>query len=130
RGAKESMARLAASRCARIARLTCASLGAVLALCAPAFASGGGGGSPNDPYDPPIDTYGYPDRPSVVAGGVLTLHVSTPEPSFRVDFYRQGVTLQLMGTSDYQPGSNPPDLAGDDDFNWPAYDYTIPSNWP
>ena len=41
--------------------------------------------------------HGYPRHPSVRPGETLTLHVSTDDPHFRVDVYRQGARLEPMG---------------------------------
>src|SRR2546423_14637381 len=78
---------------------------------------------------------GYPDRPSVLPGGTpLTLHVSTDAPQFRVDFYRQGRTLELKQSSDWLPGQNLPStfplVRWDRNWGWPGYDFVIPPDWP
>lgn len=43
--------------------------------------------------------YAYPRAPSVCQGRAVTLHVATSAPKFRVDFYRQGASLEHVGTS-------------------------------
>ena len=74
---------------------------------------------------------GYPRHPTVRPGESLTLHVSTDQPEFRVEFYRVGRGLvrvtgldtgRLRG-SDYPPGPT------DQDWGWPAYRFTIPDSW-
>jgi hypothetical protein len=82
----------------------------------------------------PVDRelLGYPGNPSVLAGEKLVLHVSAKVPRFAVQFYRSGATLVPMGTlsrtllagHDSAPG------AGYDDWNWPAYSFSIPIGWP
>jgi hypothetical protein len=47
---------------------------------------------------------GYPDRPSVIPGGVLQLHVSTEALTFRVDLFRQGRTLEFKHSSPWYSG--------------------------
>ncbi|MFJ1785049.1 N,N-dimethylformamidase beta subunit family domain-containing protein [Streptomyces anulatus] len=72
---------------------------------------------------------GYPGRASVRAGKVLRLHVSTRADRFRADFYRCGTLPRLMGhmvgRGTYaEPGGH------DEDWNWPAHEFTIPADWP
>jgi hypothetical protein len=75
---------------------------------------------------------GYPRDPSVRPGGQLTLHVSTDQPKFRVEFYRQGQQLTRMDgvASIPLPGFNYPPGPTDRDWGWPAYDFDIPAHWP
>src|SRR5438270_13681338 len=75
---------------------------------------------------------GYPDRPSVLPGGALTLHVSTDAPQFRVDFYRQGQTLVFMGNlgGEWMAGQNVPQGRPNQDWGWPSYAFPIPGDWP
>jgi hypothetical protein len=56
---------------------------------------------PRLPVAPWNFTGGYPDCQSVVPGETLQLHASTPAPQFRVEFYRLGVGLVSMGSSDW-----------------------------
>ncbi len=72
---------------------------------------------------------GYPARPSVKPGEVLTLHVSTHAPAFRVDFYRQGATLELVGSSPWYPGKFAPPRRPDEDWEFPAYEFAVPAGW-
>lgn len=75
---------------------------------------------------------GYPRRPSVRPGQTLTLHVSTDQPHFRVEAYRQGAALQAMGRlgPDRLPGQDVPAGPPDRDWGWPRYDLAIPADWP
>ncbi|GAA2264761.1 hypothetical protein GCM10010145_43920 [Streptomyces ruber] len=83
---------------------------------------------------------GYLGRESVTAGRVLTLHVSTDAPAFRVRFHRLGRELTFMArTPPFPgvPGSAPPHPDGVAahaspavDWNWPAYEVRIPRDWP
>jgi hypothetical protein len=74
---------------------------------------------------------GYPRQPSVRPGGTLTLHVSTDQPHFRVDVYRQGATLAPMGRlgPERLPGHAVPPGPPDRDWGWPGYVLPIPSGW-
>ncbi|GGZ86656.1 hypothetical protein GCM10010371_53300 [Streptomyces subrutilus] len=79
------------------------------------------------PRRPVVD--GYPARPSVRAGEILRLHVSTRAERFRAAFYRCGPRPRLMGRMEgrgtyAEPGSH------DTDWNWPAHDVAIPADWP
>ncbi len=75
---------------------------------------------------------GYPRRPSVRPGDTLTLHVSTDQPSFHVEAYRQGETLVPMGRLGPQRlrGHHVPNGPPDRDWGWPSYDFTVPIEWP
>ena len=86
---------------------------------------------------------GYPAQPSPRAGGLLTLHVATDAPAFRVEFHRCGVGLSLLGTSQWLPGQDAPlhlphqdwgepgvDLHGGQLAAWPAYAFSVPDDWP
>ena len=74
---------------------------------------------------------GYPRFPSLLPGETLVLHVSTDSSRFRVEFFRQGETLQRM--SGIAPtvfaGIAMPDGPPDIDWGWPAYHFAIPSAW-
>jgi hypothetical protein len=75
---------------------------------------------------------GYPRFPSLYPSETLVLHVSTSSPRFRVEFYRQGVTLHRVSGADagacqgFAVPDGPPDL----DWGWPGYPFTIPADWP
>ena len=75
---------------------------------------------------------GYPRFPSLFPGETLVLHVSTSSPRFRVDFYRQGATLQRMTGTNPQAkdGLAVPDGPPDVDWGWPGYHFAIPAEWP
>jgi hypothetical protein len=72
---------------------------------------------------------GYPDQPSVLPGGTLTLHISTDSPQFRVDFYRQGQTLDFKQSSGWLTGKNIPGGQPNQDWGWPGYDFPVPADW-
>jgi hypothetical protein len=59
---------------------------------------------------------GYPDQATVMPGNTITLRVSTDAQAFRVEFYRQGATLDYMAVSDWQDGNNAPDHPADQDW--------------
>jgi hypothetical protein len=77
---------------------------------------------------------GYPDQPSVIPGGVLQLHVSTEAPTFRVDLFRQGRTLEFKHSSPWYGGlpypSTYPSVRWDQDWGWPSYGVNIPQDLP
>jgi len=88
--------------------------------------------------------HGYPARPSVRPGGLLTLHVATDAPGFRTEFFQQRQTL--VGLGDLGAGANPGEPAPlrppDQDWGtpgeapdgtplpaWRGYEYRIPQHW-
>lgn len=73
---------------------------------------------------------GYPAQPSVRAGERLRLHVSTDAAAFRVEFYRQGVTLEYHGRSECRAGCYSPPGRFDRPWGWPAEDFDVPESWP
>jgi hypothetical protein len=75
---------------------------------------------------------GYPRAASVRPGATLTLHVSTDRPSFRVEIYRQGASLEHMADGDAGPfgGLDVPAGPPDEDWGWPAYRLAVPAGWP
>jgi hypothetical protein len=75
--------------------------------------------------------HGYPRHPSVRPGETLTLHVSTDSPHFRVEVFRQGARLELMGRlgPEHLPGHAVPPGPPDRDWGWPAYALPIPPGW-
>jgi hypothetical protein len=75
----------------------------------------------------------YPDWPSVVPGSTLVLHVSADATTFRVEVYRQGLTLEKKFDYGWQPTQHPGFQArmfADQDWNWDSYSFVIPSDWP
>lgn len=64
---------------------------------------------------------GYPDDASVFPGDTITFHVATDAPQFRIEFFRQGTTLQDTGIkTDWQPASAGEAHEADQDFGEPA----------
>jgi hypothetical protein len=55
--------------------------------------------------------------------------VSTDQPWFRVDFYRQGVYLELVGSNEWQDGAHFERGAPDQDWDWGRHTFTIPYEW-
>ncbi len=43
---------------------------------------------------------GYSDNSSAFPGDTITFHISTDAPQFRIDFYRQGATLDFQLSTD------------------------------
>ncbi len=74
--------------------------------------------------------HGYPANASVWPGQRLVLHVSTDAMRFRVGFYRWGGELIHMFTSDWVAGERAPERFADQDWDWPAYAFTLPAGWP
>jgi hypothetical protein len=72
----------------------------------------------------------YPERASVQPGATLILHVSTDSRRFRVTFHRWGDGPIWMLRSDWLPGAWTTGAAPDVDWNWPAYHFPIPRDWP
>jgi hypothetical protein len=70
---------------------------------------------------------GYPETVTVGPGDTVTLCVSTDHPRFRVDFYRQGVNLFLIGSNEWQDGSAFARGTPDQDWGWGRYEFTIPT---
>jgi hypothetical protein len=66
---------------------------------------------------------GFPENASTYPGQTITLYVSTDAPRFRIDFYRQGVTLQLQFSTEPMAGIYVADHGSDDDWtvDWPPY---------
>jgi len=72
----------------------------------------------------------YPRAPSVAPGAALCLHVATDSRRFRVAFYRWADGPQLMQRSDWLPGADALERGPDQDWDWPAYAFAIPADWP
>lgn len=73
----------------------------------------------------------YPRMPSVFPGELLTLHVSTDRPQFRIEFFRQGTEFDRVEGADTGPLPGVLCLDGppDQDWAWPAYRISIPADW-
>jgi hypothetical protein len=64
---------------------------------------------------------GYPDDASAFPGETITFHVATDAPQFRIEFYRQGPTLQDTGVkTDWLTAHPGDDHEADQDFGAPA----------
>src|SRR6266851_5201429 len=73
---------------------------------------------------------GYPDRPSVLPGEILRLHIAAEAPLwFQIWFYRQGGALVLKARTEAMSAHVRPLGAPDRDWNWPVYEYPIPRDW-
>jgi hypothetical protein len=73
---------------------------------------------------------GYPGRPSVVAGGTVTIHVSTDAPWFRVELYRQGAVLEPVETGiAWREGSLRDAPPAPQPYDWPGFAIEIPASW-
>lgn len=73
---------------------------------------------------------GYPRRPSVAPGQVLTLHVSTDAARFRVAMHRWADGFVPMLESSWLPGARAAEGLPSVDWQWPAYRFDIPRHWP
>ena len=73
----------------------------------------------------------YPRFPTVLPGERLVLHVSTTSRRFRVEFFRQGKTLERVASPQTEAldGMELPDSPPDIDWGWPGYEFTIPRDW-
>jgi hypothetical protein len=86
---------------------------------------------------------GYSDESSAFPGNTITFRVSSPDASqFRIDFYRQGATLDFQLSGSWMQGSPADERPNDQDWStpgtntagrpapaWPAYPFQIPANW-
>lgn len=73
---------------------------------------------------------GYPHRASVAPGARLVLHVATDAPRFRVLFYRWGDGFIPMQESRWLAGAYAEPRSASIDWQWPAYEFTVPCDWP
>jgi hypothetical protein len=73
---------------------------------------------------------GYPETVTVSPGDTLVLCVSTDHPRFRVDFYRQGASLDLMGRNEWQDGAKFARGAPEHDWQWGRHEFKVPAEWP
>jgi len=73
---------------------------------------------------------GYPSRASVAPGERLVLHVATDGARFRVVFHRWADGFVPMLETRWLPGKEAPARGAADDWQWPAYDFPIPRDWP
>jgi hypothetical protein len=71
----------------------------------------------------------YPRTLSLRPGESLTLHVSTDRPRFRIEFYRQGATLEHVSDVGPFEGVDVPNGPPDQDWGWPAYTFDVPVEW-
>ena len=72
---------------------------------------------------------GYAASASVWPGQRLILHVSTDAARFRVGFYRWEGKLVSVLTSGWVDGEHAPARGADQDWQWPAYAFTLPAGW-
>lgn len=73
---------------------------------------------------------GYPARASVAPGETLVLRVSTDAPRFRVAFHRWGDGFVRMHETPWLAGSCAAPRGAADDWQWPAYEFRVPHDWP
>lgn len=73
---------------------------------------------------------GYPAQASVAPGDALTLHVATDAARFRVIFYRWGEGFIPVLETRWMAGEYAPPHGADEDWQWPAYRFAIPRDWP
>lgn len=71
----------------------------------------------------------YAGLASVNPGDRIPLHVSSENSKFRVDFYRQGTTLQLVGSQSFQGGTSVMMGTHDTDWGWPTFSFAVPDDW-
>jgi hypothetical protein len=87
---------------------------------------------------------GYADDTSAFPGQTITFHVAADSPrQFRIDFYRQGATLEFKLSSDWMNAPAGDDHEPDQDWGvdatrsdgkfvagWPPFPFTVPFDWP
>jgi hypothetical protein len=73
---------------------------------------------------------GYPARAAIAPGEQLVLHVSTSAPRFRVRFLRWGGRAIAVHESGWLPGKFAPPAGAGDDWEWPAYAFSLPAGLP
>ncbi|HEX7079854.1 MAG TPA: N,N-dimethylformamidase beta subunit family domain-containing protein [Gammaproteobacteria bacterium] len=73
---------------------------------------------------------GYPRPASVAPGETLVLHVATDAPCFRIRFYRFVDRFEPVGGSARLPGRQAEPRGAAEDWDWPAYPFEIPRDWP
>lgn len=73
---------------------------------------------------------GYPGRASVLPGERLVLHVATDSARFRVNFLRWAEGFVPMRLSEWLPGERANPRGAGDDWDWPAYAFDVPPDWP
>jgi hypothetical protein len=73
---------------------------------------------------------GYPESVSVSPGDTLTLCVSTDHPWFRVDFYRQRINLDPLGSNEWRGGAASARRTAEHDWQWGRHQFTVPADWP
>ena len=74
--------------------------------------------------------HGYAASASVWPGQRLVLHVATDALRFRVGFFRWAGKLVHMLTSGWVGGECAPERSAGQDWEWPAYGFTLPAGWP
>jgi hypothetical protein len=73
---------------------------------------------------------GYPVPSSVLPGETVVLHVSTDQSQFRVEIYRQGVSLVRMEEGlVWQRGYPAPPAPMGEDWGWFCYGFPVPDHW-
>lgn len=88
----------------------------------------GAGVAPPPAGNPAPVILGYPDDPTVTAGGRIVLRVSTDAPAFRVLVYRCGARTELVQATDWLPGRSAPRLLPFEDWDWPAHALDVPAD--
>jgi hypothetical protein len=72
---------------------------------------------------------GYPDDPTVRAGGRLVLRVSTDAPAFRVVLRRWGAAVETVAELGPYPGTAAPRGRPYEDWDWPGHAVEVPTTW-
>lgn len=86
---------------------------------------------------------GYSDDTSAFPGETITFHVAADRPQqFRIDFYRQGATLEFKLSSDWMHAPAGDDHEPDQEWGadatrrdgkfvagWPPFPFTVPFDW-
>jgi hypothetical protein len=74
---------------------------------------------------------GYPNRPSVLQGDTLRLHIASDDAPlrFQIYFYRQEESLVFRARTEAMLVQPRPLGTPDRDWNWPIYEYPVPHDW-
>jgi hypothetical protein len=72
---------------------------------------------------------GYPQNPTVRAGGRLVLRVSTDAPAFCVLVHRCGAEVEPVAVTGWLPGEAAPRGAPHEDWDWPGHVLEVPAAW-
>ena len=73
---------------------------------------------------------GYPAQAGMAPGERLVLHIATDAARFRVRFFRWGDGFVPMHETGWLAGAAAAPAGAADDWQWPAYAFEVPRDWP